>query len=521
MWMKSSGQAEGMMRPNVEIGTLDIMDGIIKKAQNEHLVLNKDVHPRKDSGVYKPLYFLLVFVLYILIIVVNLTLIFIVTVDKSLHEPMYIFICNLCANGLYGTVGFYPKLLLDLQSDIHTIAHRWCLLQTYVIYSSGLSEMTVLTVMCYDRYVAICRPLQYHSIMFPRAALKLLVLAWAYSLLVTAVAIILTSRIPFCGSHIYKLFCDNPSMLMLGCYRSVANQDSGVYKPLYFLLVFFLYILIIVVNLTLIFIVTVDKSLHEPMYIFICNLCANGLYGIVGFYPKFLLDLQSDIHTITYNWCMIQTFVIYSSALCEMTVLTVMSYDRSVAICRPLQYHNIVTPHAVLKLLVVAWAYSLLVTAVAIILTSRIPFCGSHIHKLFCDNASMVLLGCYRAITNQVWSMVVISVYLIQFILIIISYARIVRVCISSTEGRAKFSKTCVPHIVVMVIYILTALFDVFYSWDGSVNLPIGVRNALAIQFLILPPLLNPLIYGLQLPQIRKNDYMNHYYFYEDTIINK
>ncbi|XP_048119965.1 olfactory receptor 2J2-like [Alosa alosa] len=181
-------------------------------------------------------------------------------------------------------------------------------------------------------------------------------------------------------------------------------QDSGVYKPLYFLLVFVLYILIIIVNLTLIFIVTVDRSLHEPMYIFICNLSANGLYGTVGFYPKFLLDLQSDIHTIAHSWCMIQTYVIYSSGLSEITVLTVMSYDRYVAICRPLQYHSIMFPRAVLKLLILA----------------------------------------------------------------------------------------CV-----------TALFDVFYSWDGSGNLPIGVRNALSIQFLIFPPLLNPIIYGLQLPQIR------------------
>ncbi|XP_062407956.1 olfactory receptor 2G3-like [Sardina pilchardus] len=200
-------------------------------------------------------------------------------------------------------------------------------------------------------------------------------------------------------------------------------QDSGVYKQLYFFLVFVLYILIIIANLTLIFIVTADKTLHEPMYIFICNLCANGLYGTVGFYPKFLLDLQSDIHMISYSWCLIQTFVIYSSALCEITVLTVMSYDRFVAICRPLQYHSILTPHAV---------------------------------------------------------------------------------CISSKEGKTKFTKTCVPHILVLALFAITALFDVFYSWDGSENLPVGVRNALSLQFLILPPLLNPIIYGLQLPQIRK-----------------
>ena len=83
-------------------------------------------------------------------------------------------------------------------------------------------------------------------------------------------------------------------------------QELGVYKPLYFVLAFVLYILIITVNLTLILIVTIEKSLHEPMYIFLSNLCVNGLYGTVGFYPKFLLDLQSDVHTITYSWCIIQ-----------------------------------------------------------------------------------------------------------------------------------------------------------------------------------------------------------------------
>ncbi|XP_048119962.1 LOW QUALITY PROTEIN: olfactory receptor 14J1-like [Alosa alosa] len=218
-------------------------------------------------------------------------------------------------------------------------------------------------------------------------------------------------------------------------------QDSGVYKHQYFLLVFVLYTLIITVNLTLICIVTVDKSLHEPMYIFICNL--------------------------------------------------------------PLQYHSIMFPRAVLKLLVLAWGYSHLATAIAVILTSRIPFCGSHIHKLFCDNASMVMLGCYRATANHVWSMVVISVCLIQFVLISISYAHIVHVCISSSEGRAKFSKTCVPHIVVMVIYIVTALFCILQlGWFSKSSNWCNV--SLAIQFLILPPLLNPLIYGLQLPKIRK-----------------
>ncbi|XP_076147539.1 olfactory receptor 6N1-like [Alosa pseudoharengus] len=196
---------------------------------------------------------------------------------------------------------------------------------------------------------------------------------------------------------------------------------------MYFLLVFVLYILIITVNLTLILTVIMEKSLHEPMYIFFSNLCVNSLYGTIGFYPKFLLDLQSDTHTVTYTLCFIQVYVIYSSVLCEITNITVMSYDRYLAICRPLQYHSILTPHAVLKLLVVAWAYPLLAVGTALVLTVRIPICGSHIRKLFCDNPSILKLACFQTKANQVWGMILIASVLLQFVLILISYVFIVR----------------------------------------------------------------------------------------------
>ncbi|KAL2085951.1 hypothetical protein ACEWY4_019271 [Coilia grayii] len=281
-------------------------------------------------------------------------------------------------------------------------------------------------------------------------------------------------------------------------------QESGVYKPLYFLLTLILYALIIAANLTLILNVTMEKRLHEPMYIFLSNLCVNGLYGTLGFYPKFLLDLQFDVHTITYGWCILQVYVIYTSVMCEITILTVMSYDRYVAICKPLQYHSILTPHAILKLLLLAWAYPLLTSVVAILLTVRIPICGSLIHKLFCDNPSVLKLGCSQSIINQIWSIIVITGQLMQYVFIFISYCHIIHVCVSSSEGRAKFTKTCVPHILVMLISATTTLFDVLYSWGESKHFPIWIRNALAVQFLILPPLLNPIIYGFQLPQIRK-----------------
>ncbi|KAF7664783.1 hypothetical protein LDENG_00166190, partial [Lucifuga dentata] len=96
---------------------------------------------------------------------VNVTVIVMIFVDKSLHEPMYIFLCNLCINGLYGTAGFYPVLLNDLLSPSHLISHAGCFLQGFVIHSSAATDFSILALMAYDRYVAICRPLMYHSVM--------------------------------------------------------------------------------------------------------------------------------------------------------------------------------------------------------------------------------------------------------------------------------------------------------------------------------------------------------------------
>ena len=91
-----------------------------------------------------------------------------------------------------------------------------------------------------------------------------------------------------------------------------------------------------------------------------------------------------------------------------------------------------------------------------------------------------------------------------QAVLIFVSYAQIVHICIESTEGRTKFTQTCLPHILAIFVSIMSLLFDLSYSWAGFTNLPLSLRNALGMQFLILPPICNPLVYGLQLPQIRR-----------------
>ncbi|XP_038817742.1 olfactory receptor 6N1-like [Salvelinus namaycush] len=281
-------------------------------------------------------------------------------------------------------------------------------------------------------------------------------------------------------------------------------QETFNNKSVYFTLSLITYLLIITVNLTLIITIIQEKGLHEPMYIFLCSLCVNGLYGTAGFYPKLLLDLQSDVQVISYGGCLTQAYVIYTSVMCEISILTVMSYDRYVAICRPLLYHTIVTSLTVRKLLLFSWCYPLFISLITVTLTARLPLCGSRIDKIFCDNVSIVNHSCLPITINRIWGYCIIVVQVLQVLLIAFSYCQIVRTCVKSAKGRIKFTQTCVPHLLTMVIFITVTLFDTLQGWNSSVNITLNMRNAMAVQFLVIPPVLNPLIYGLNLQQIRR-----------------
>ncbi|MBN3321534.1 O52B2 protein, partial [Atractosteus spatula] len=626
----------------------------------------------------KYIFFLCTLLFYLLIIILNLTLIAAVLLEKSLHEPMYIFICNLSVNTLYGTAGFYPKLLADFLSDTHVISYTGCFTQVFVIYSSVLCEYSSLTVMAYDRYVAICKPLEYHAIMNTVNSGKIILILWVLLFCESIIPIFLVMRLPLCGSQIDKLYCENWSVIKLSCVDTTLNNiygyiviilqvsqaffivysytkiireclkssegrskfvqtclphlitlfnftittlfdimysrygsrntpqilrnimaveflvippllnplvyglnltqirmkvrrlrkrkvDSRTYKVsdgetnlhvlpaptpcsiregvmfadelsiisvwetnlhalstfsmrvfnlnglnetrlqkyIFFLFTFLFYLLIIFLNLTLIATVLLEKSLHEPMYIFICNLNVNTLYGTAGFYPKLLADFLSDTHVISYTGCLIQAFMIYSSVLCEYSNLTVMAYDRYVAICKPLEYHSIMNTVTAKKIVLILWTVTFCETVIPILLNIRLPLCGSQIDKLYCDNWSMVKLSCVDTTLNNICGYILVIACVSQAFFIVYSYIQIIRVCVISSEGRSKFMQTCLPHLISLITFSITTVFDVMFSRYGSRNTPQTLRNIMAVEFLVIPPLLNPLIYGLNLTQIR------------------
>ncbi|KAL7400985.1 hypothetical protein ABVT39_021167 [Epinephelus coioides] len=282
-------------------------------------------------------------------------------------------------------------------------------------------------------------------------------------------------------------------------------NDSVTNRQLFFAFALMSYLFTIFVNLTLIVTVCLEKTLHDPIYIFLCNLCFNGICGASSFYPKLLHDLLADAQVITYAGCLLQLFGVYCYVFCEFTSLTVMAYDRYLAICKPLQYRTLMTVQRVAQLLLLTWCFTLLETAIGITLTASLPICRRHIKKIFCTNWEVVKLSCSDTTVNNIYGFVLMFSHISQIALILVSYTHLVRASLRLHSDRRKFIQTCLPHLATLLIFTGSLVFDTMfarYGGGGGGTLQ-ALQNLLAAEFLVVPPLINPIIYGINLHQIR------------------
>ncbi|XP_061074360.1 olfactory receptor 2C1-like [Conger conger] len=275
-------------------------------------------------------------------------------------------------------------------------------------------------------------------------------------------------------------------------------------KHTYFAVTLLAYLFTISVNLTLIATIILEKTFHEPMFIFLCSLCVNGLFGASSFYPKILVDLSSNLSVTSYEGCLSQMFVIYNYVFCEVTTLTVMAYDRYIAICKPLNYHSIITPRKVLNLLLFTWLLSICESALEMALIARLPLCGFNIEKIYCTAWSVIKLSCVDTTLNNVFGYIIVIFHYLQAVLVMISYVNIIKASVRSQEQRNKFMQTCLPHLIALTNFVVACVFDAMYARYGSSTTLQALRNFMSVEYLVVPPLLNPLIYGLNLKQIRR-----------------
>ncbi|XP_033842438.1 olfactory receptor 51I2-like [Periophthalmus magnuspinnatus] len=297
-----------------------------------------------------------------------------------------------------------------------------------------------------------------------------------------------------------KNVTQNPAYFQLTLFA-----DYGRLRYLFFTLCLLIYIMIISANMVIIITIMLERSLHQPMFIFICCLSVNSLYGSAGFFPRFLVDLLSDSHFISRPSCFIQMYVIYTYASCEFTILGVMAYDRFVAICQPLHYHTKMTIRKALSLWMTGISYPFVCCFVGMYLTVQLPLCGNKLPRIFCSNWPVVKNSCVDTThNNAVGQFVTITTIFIPLLFVLFSYVQILIVCkTASAELRGKALQTCVPHLVTFVTYSFSVFLELSLTrFDTNKINPI-VTAVLSLEYLMVPSINNPLIYGLKLPQIR------------------
>ncbi|XP_031430007.1 olfactory receptor 10J5-like [Clupea harengus] len=285
-----------------------------------------------------------------------------------------------------------------------------------------------------------------------------------------------------------------------------AYTDVGNVKYLYFTILLALYVCIIFANVLVIRVVCMDRSLHEPMYLFLCSLCVNELYGSTGLFPCLLVNLISHTHAISLTYCYLQMYCLYTYATVEYCNLSVMSYDRYMSICHPLQYNRIMTQRRVCILILLAWSYSFCQFTVTLSLNLRLQLCGNVMEKVWCDNYMLVRLSCSDTTVNNMYGLyATVLTICAPLVLMLYSYIRIIKITFRSSKSAKKKSlSTCAPHIVSLLNYSIGCSFEIIQSRLGKANIPSILRIIISIYFLMIPPLVNPIMYGLKMAKIRE-----------------
>ncbi|XP_077015454.1 olfactory receptor 13A1-like [Tamandua tetradactyla] len=262
---------------------------------------------------------------------------------------------------------------------------------------------------------------------------------------------------------------------------------------------FFLYTLALVGNTLIITIITCSSGLHSPMYFFLFNLATMDIICTSSVLPKVLVGLAWGENTISFQGCMAQLFFLTWSGSSELLLLTVMAYDRYVAICRPLHYGTLMSLRLCLVLAMGVWIGCALNSSVHTGLMSKLSFCGPNvITHFFCEIPPLLLLSCSSTYINSIMTLLADAFYgCLNFLLTLVSYGFIIAsiLRIHSAEGKQRAFSTCSSHLIVVSVYY-SAVFCAYISPASSYS---PERNKVAgVLYTVLSPTLNPLIYTLR-----------------------
>ncbi|MBZ3869749.1 Olfactory receptor 2S2 [Sciurus carolinensis] len=273
----------------------------------------------------------------------------------------------------------------------------------------------------------------------------------------------------------------------------------------FFVLILLMYLVILLGNGILILVTILDSHLHTPMYFFLGNLSFLDICYTTSSVPLILDSFLTPRKTISFSACAVQMFLSFAMGATECVLLSMMAFDRYVAICNPLRYPVVMSKAVYVPMAAGSWAAGSITATVQTSLAMRLPFCGDNVINHFtCEILAVLKLAC-ADISINVISMVVANVIFLGVPVLFISFsyvfilATILR--IPSAEGRKKTFSTCSAHLTVVVVFYGTILF--MYGKPKSKD-PLGADKQdladklISLFYGVVTPMLNPIIYSLR-----------------------
>ncbi|XP_061447774.1 olfactory receptor 14I1-like [Rhineura floridana] len=274
-------------------------------------------------------------------------------------------------------------------------------------------------------------------------------------------------------------------------------------RILYLFLFLTLYLTTMIGNLLIIVAVALDHHLHTPMYFFLTNLAMMDIGSVSVIIPKSLANSMMKSRSISYCGCVAQVFFYLFFATSGVAILTVMAHDRYVAICNPLQYERIMHKGACLQMAAVVLIISLLYSMLHTSSTFANTFCSNAVNQFFCEIPTLLKLSCSDFYLGEVGLLLLGCIIgLGCFIYITITYLQIFSTVlrIPSLHGQKKALSTCLPHLIVVSVFLLSAAFAYARPpTESSSELDI----AFAVIYTLIPPMLNPFIYSMRNKDIK------------------
>ncbi|XP_004584688.2 olfactory receptor 11H6 [Ochotona princeps] len=291
----------------------------------------------------------------------------------------------------------------------------------------------------------------------------------------------------------------NRTMYFVTEFVLLGFPGSGEMQSCFFSLLLLLYLLTLLGNGAIVCAVKWDRRLHTPMYILLGNFAFLELWYVSSTVPNMLANILSETKTISFSGCFLQFYFFFSLGTTECFFLSVMAFDRYLAICRPLHYPSIMTGKFCITLVSVCWVSGFLCYPVPIVLISHLPFCGPNIIDHFvCDPGPLFALACVRSPSTELICYTFNSIIIFgPFLSILVSYTLVLRAVlrVPSGAGRMKAFSTCGSHLMVVSLFYGTLM--VMYVSPTAGN-PAGMQKIVTLVYSAVTPLLNPLIYSLR-----------------------